>query len=452
MQLTIRATGDNVKAVSYLLAKNPNNLYERNHKGHAVRMFYSLFTDTVLELTVFVTPDPLTLMQQSSNAYDITHYINDREFAVSSIFTSLIRSAFGTALNGQPKENYVQWVNQPFLFDFGIGPVVTDLSDEKIRRLFEPLGYEVGIEYGETNYAFQMKVKSTARYLTLTGNVTLQKGLQQLFVLIPVLDNYKHYFIDENEIEKIKRYGEGWLDTHPEKTFIIQKALRFKEVYSLLEERKENNTSQEKSVSSKVRLNELRYKRIVEVVSNLPVKKSVVDLGSGEGKLAVQLGFIDGVQEILAVEPSEKEQLKARRRFEKVKDRTAFVEPTPMWGSLFYYDERLKNKDVIILCEVIEHIDEERLPKIMDLLLRDYKPGVLLITTPNREYNEVYDMQDAKRHDDHRFEWTRAEFEQWCAEKNQSGHYELTFDGIGEMHAIHGFPTQMCLFVRKGEA
>src|SRR5690606_5945699 len=111
MQMTIRATGDNVKAVSYLLAKNPNNLYERNQKGHLVRMFYSTFTDTELEMTIFVTPDPIELIQNSANSYDITHYINDREFAVSSIFLSLIRSALGTALNGQPKEEYAEWVS-----------------------------------------------------------------------------------------------------------------------------------------------------------------------------------------------------------------------------------------------------------------------------------------------------------------------------------------------------
>ncbi len=451
MQLTIRATGDNVKVISYLLAKNPSNLYERNHKGHSVRMFYSAFTENVLEMTVFVTPDPLALMNHSSNAYDITHYINDREFAVSSIFTSLIRSAFGTALNGQPKDDYVQWVSQSFLFEFGFGPVVSDLSDEQIRALFKPLGYEVGIEYGETDYIFQLKTKSTARYLTLTGDTTLQKGLQQLFMLIPVLDNYKHYFIDESEIDKIKKYGEGWLDDHPQKEFIVRRALRFKEVYSLMEEQNGSDESIVEIPSSKVRLNELRYEKIVEMVRGLPMKKSVVDFGSGEGKLAFQLGFIDGVQEILAVEPSETATLKAMRRFEKVREKDGFVEPTTMWGSLFYYDERLKNKDVIILCEVIEHIDEERLPKVMDLLLDDYKPQVLIITTPNREYNVVYDMQDAKRHNDHRFEWTRNEFEQWCSERNQSGNYELTFEGIGEAQVAYGFPTQMCIFVRKGE-
>lgn len=396
-------------------------------------------------MTAFVVPDPLALMNHSSNAYDITHYINDREFAVSSIFTSLIRSAFGTALNGQPKEEYIKWANEAFAFEFSFGPVVSDLTDDKIRNLFEPLGYRVGIEYGETDYSFQIKTKSTARFLTLSGNVTLQKGLQQLFLLIPVLDNYKHYFIDENEVEKVQRYGEGWLDAHPEKEFIIRRALRFKEVYSLMEDEKPKVEKQ----ASKVRLNDLRYEKIIETISNLPARKSIVDFGSGEGKLATRLGFLDGVQEIFAVEPSETETLKAVKQFEKLKNKEGFVEPTPMWGSLFYYDERLKNKDVIVLCEVIEHIDEDRLPKAMSLIVDEYKPRVLIVTTPNQEYNAVYDMTDAKRHLDHRFEWTREEFESWCADRNHSGSYTLAFEGIGEEHETFGFPTQMCLFVRK---
>ena len=446
MQLTIKATGENVKNVSHLLAKNPNNIYERKNKGHFVRMFYSEFTETALEMTIFVAPDPLELMNHSSNAFDITHYINDREFAVSSIFTSLIRSAFGTALNGQPKEEYAKWVDEPFAFEFSLGPVVSELSDEQISGLFNPLGYEVGIEYGETDYSFQMKTKSTARYITLSADITLQKGLRQLFVLIPVLDNYKHYFIDESEVEKIKRYGEGWLDAHPKKEFIIRKALRFKEVYSLMEEKE---VPVAEKTSTKVGLNNQRYEKIVETITKLPIKKSIVDFGSGEGKLSTQLGFIEGVEEILAVEPSEKETLKAIRRFEKAKNKEGFIEPKTLWGSLFYYDERLKNKDIMILCEVIEHIDEERLPKAIDLILEDYKPNVLIVTTPNQEYNVVYDMTDAKRHSDHRFEWTREEFEKWCTDRNHSGAYMLEFDGIGDVDEAYGYPTQMCMFVRK---
>jgi len=446
MQLTIKATGENVRAISYLLSKNPNNVYERNHKGHLVRLFYSKFVETELEVTIFVSPDPIELIKSNSNSYDITHYINDREFAVSSIFCSFIRSALGTALNGQPKEEYMEWVTHPFPFEFEFGPVVSTLSDEELAELFEPIGYQVTITRPEIDYSFQVKEKSSVRYISLKGMKTLQDGLRQLFVLIPVIDNYKHYFIDEKEIEKLDRYGEGWLEEHPRRDMIYRQALRFKEVYSQIE----NTNLEEKKdePNKKVRLNDLRYGKIVETVV-LMNPRSIVDFGSGEGKLSERLGFIKGVQDILAVEPSESATLKALKRFEKVTNQEDFVIPKTLWGSLFYYDERLKGKDVMILCEVIEHIDEYRLPKILETILHDYQPGALIITTPNQEYNEVYKMNDYFRHNDHRFEWTRAEFRQWCIEQNHRELYDLQFEGIGEEHDTQGFPTQMCVFKRK---
>lgn len=446
MQLTIGAAGDNVKAISYLLSKNPNNIYERNQKGHLVRLFYSKFTDAEVEVTIFVTPDPLELLQNKSNSYDITHYINDREFAVSSIFCSFIRSALGTALNGQPKDEYLEWVDYRFPFTFEFGPVASTLSDQQLADLFEPMGYKVAITRTEIDYSIELKEKSSARIIALSGSQTLQDALRHLFVLIPVIDNYKHYFIDEKEIEKLERYGEGWLEEHPLRDSIYRQALRFKEIYSQVE--KTNVDEKIAEPLKTVRLNDLRYEKIVETAERLE-PKSIVDFGSGEGKLSVRLGFIKGMKELLAVEPSEVENLKAKRRFDKVKGEADFVEPQILWGSLFYYDERLKGKDLIILCEVIEHIDEQRLPKAMDLILHLYAPQSLIITTPNREYNDVYDMEDHFRHSDHRFEWTRQEFQDWCQARNQQNLYELEFQGIGEEHVDQGFPTQMCLFKRK---
>lgn len=444
MQLTIRATSDNVEAITYLLAKNPNNIYERNHKGHHIRMFYNELTETELELTIFVSPDPLALVNHSTGAYDITHYINDREFAVSSIFISLIRSALGTALNGKPKEEYLKWVDHHFPLVFSFGPVATDLNEQEIRNLFEPLDYDVEVEYGETDYSFRLKEKSSACFIILSGHTSLQKALHQLFILIPVLDNYKHYYIDESEIERLKRFGEGWLEDHPQKEFILRRSLRFKEIYSQIEE-----IESSKKKIHPIPLNELRYEKIVNSIRKLPIKEKIVDFGSGEGKLSARLGFVEGVQEILAIEPSETARLKALKRFEKLKDQKGFVEPKMIWGSLFYFDERLKNKDVIILCEVIEHIDEERLPKAIDLILEQYHPVSLIITTPNKEYNHVYQMSEAMRHNDHRFEWSREEFEKWCVRMNHSERYEISFEGIGEQDETHGFPTQMCTFNRK---
>lgn len=451
MQLTIHTTGDNVKAVSYLLAKNPDNLYERNQKGHMVRMFYSKFTEKELKMTIFVTPDPIEMIQNGSNSYDITHYINDREFAVSSIFLSMIRSALGTALNGQPKEEYMEWVSHPFPFTFEFGPVNSSLPDQQVEALFEPMGYQVNITRPDVHYSFQLKEKSAVRTISLTGEQTLQDALRHLFVLIPVIDDYKHYYIDEKEIEKISRYGEGWLENHPMRETIYRRALRFKEVYSLVENGDGEAEAEKAEATARVKgtsLNELRYAKIAETAAALN-PKSVVDFGSGEGKLAVKLGFIDGVKEVLAVEPSQVETMKALRRFEKVEDNENFVKPETLWGSLYYFDDRLKEKDLMILCEVIEHIDEPRLPKVFDLILHHYAPKSLIVTTPNREYNEVYDMDDHFRHADHRFEWTRQEFQNWCEKINYLGLYEIEFAGIGEEHPKQGFPTQMCVFKRK---
>ncbi|KYD07631.1 methyltransferase domain-containing protein [Heyndrickxia sporothermodurans] len=445
MQLSIRATGENVHVISYLLAKNPNNSYERKVKGHLVRLFFSKCSDLEVDFTIFVTPDPIELKKNHANASDITHYINDREFAVSSIFLSLIRTALGTALNGQPIDEYREWVDYPFPFEFNFGPVSSSLSDQEIASLFEPLGYEMFISRDEIDYSFHLKEKSTACFITLKGNTTLQTGLRQLFVLIPVLDNYKHYYIDQKEVEKVERYGSGWLEEHPLKEFILKQALRFKEIYSPMKIEGEIQDSP----NNNVRLNDQRYERIIETVKAAKYKESIVDFGSGEGKLSVRLGFVDGVKEILAVEPSESATIKAIRRFERVESKIDFVTPTTIWGSLFYYDARLKHKDIIILCEVIEHIDESRLPKVMQTIFREYQPKTLIITTPNQEYNNVYDLGNQMRHDDHRFEWTRTEFKKWCTECAEEYPYDLKFEGIGEENERYGFPTQICVFTRK---
>jgi 3' terminal RNA ribose 2'-O-methyltransferase Hen1 len=443
------------------LAKNPYNLYDRDEKSNRVRLVYTVFNEKQAEAVIFVSPDPVELVRNSPNAFDITQYINDREFVVSSLFCSYIRKALGTALNGKPKEDYVEWVDHPFDLQISFGPVASHLSDQKIEELFQPLGYSIHIERGETKYSFELKQKSSARFINVKGHVTVQQALRHLFILIPVIDNYKHYFIDEREIEKLERYGEGWLDEHPLREYIIRQSLRFSELIHKVqiplsideEELSKNEVEKEESPEPKVRLNELRYQAIVEKVKSLSLKDNIVDLGSGEGKLSVRLGEIPGVKEILAVEPSENAQLRAIERFEKVSKNQHYVSPTPVLGSLFYYDDRLLNKDVMILCEVIEHIDEYRLSSIMKTIFSEYQPKIIIVTTPNREYNAVYEMDEAMRHTDHRFEWTRREFKSKCETWIENVPYSMETEGIGQEHEEHGHPTQMCTFVKKeGEA
>ncbi|WP_332645525.1 methyltransferase domain-containing protein [Lysinibacillus sp. 54212] len=425
MQLSIYSKTPYAKELSYLLAKNPNNLYERTEKGHAVRFVYHTLAEEEMYATIFVTPDPLALVY-NEQAYDITHYINDRGFATSSIFLSLIRKALGTALNGKPKEEYATFAEQAFPLQFEFGPVSTKLSDTEIVELFEPLGYSVEFD--------TISEQKRARFIKISGNTTLKRALHQLFVLIPVMDDYKHYFIDEKERERLERYGEGWLHTHPKKDFILKKALRFQHLIGEAPRIKKDS------------LNRQRYEAIVEKVKQV-AHKTVVDLGAGEGKLTALLSEIPTIRELIAVEPSASEIKKATHRFEGLE--TAVL-PKIQWGSLFYWDESLRGKDVMILCEVIEHINEERLPKIMDMLLHDYEPNTLIITTPNAEFNKVYELEEM-RHEDHRFEWTREQFECWCFEMNKHRLYDLQYFGIGAQDAVYGTPTQMCIFKRREE-
>lgn len=446
MQLLLTVKGESAEVVSHLLAKNPSSIYEREEKGFKVRIVYLTFTEDEVKFLIYVKADPIDLVRNSPDTYDISHYINDREFAVSSLFITTIRKALGTALNGKPQEDYIQWVNHPFDLELSFGPVSTDLKDHELKALFEPIGYKVEIERGTSTG----REKSSARFITISGSQTIQNAFRHVFILIPVIDNYRHYFIDEREVEKLDRYGEGWLENHPLKQFIVRRTLRFQVLISQSKFYQKEPKNREQNELSKVRLNELRYEAIVNYIQTLPKKETLVDLGAGEGKLSAQLGFINGVKEILSVEPSNKSRIRAVERFQKI-EHEDFVEPKSMSGSLYYFDSRLLNRDIIILCEVIEHIDEHRLPKIFETILKEYRPKVLIVTTPNQEYNVVYDMDVLMRHQDHRFEWTRDQFRQNVEMWAKDLQYQISFQGIGEEAPPYGHPTQMAIFIREAE-
>ncbi|MDY8095068.1 3' terminal RNA ribose 2'-O-methyltransferase Hen1 [Paenibacillus polymyxa] len=479
MHITLKATGNNAGMISHLLAKNPYNTYDRTEKGARVRMVYTVFTEEEAEIVIQASPDSIDLVKNSPDSYDITQYINDREFVTSSLFCTYIRGSLGTALNGKPKEEYAEWVTHPFALELSFGPVASDLPDSVVEGLFAPLGYQVDIERGEADYSFQLKNRSTVRYVTLSGHQTVQYALRQLLLLIPVLDNYKHYYISEEEFDKLRRYGEGWLSAHPLRELIIRRTLRFTNLIEQFEQSDcdeigikkhiEKDTVQaqkdkheqiqqpeqpheEGKKQPTVRLNELRYQAIMDVIRKLPRRQKIVDLGSGEGKLSARMARMTGVEEIWAVEPSAYAQLRAVERFNKLERHADAISPTPMMGSLFYYDEQLRGKDVMILCEVIEHVDEHRLNRVMKTIVTEYQPGVLIVTTPNREYNEVYRMnQQEMRHGDHRFEWSRSEFQERCEQWIVEAPYSVALKGIGEEVEGFGQPTQMAIFTRRKE-
>jgi hypothetical protein len=120
-------------------------------------------------------------------------------------------------------------------------------------------------------------------------------------------------------------------------------------------------------------------------------------------------------------------------------------------GSLNYLDKRLKGYDVATLIEVIEHLDQSRLDSLQRVLFEFAKPKTIIITTPNVEYNQLFESlaKGKFRHHDHRFEWSRNQFQNWANEAAKEFGYEVSFDQIGPYHEIFGAPTQVGVFKKN---
>ena len=117
-------------------------------------------------------------------------------------------------------------------------------------------------------------------------------------------------------------------------------------------------------------------------------------------------------------------------------------------GSLMYRDERLAGFDAAAVIEVVEHLDPPRLAAFERVLFEFARSKSVVLTTPNREYNVMWDTLPAGqfRHADHRFEWSRSEFQDWANRVASRHGYAVRFVSIGPEHAEHGSPTQMGIF------
>jgi 3' terminal RNA ribose 2'-O-methyltransferase Hen1 len=142
-----------------------------------------------------------------------------------------------------------------------------------------------------------------------------------------------------------------------------------------------------------------------------------------------------------------------RLRLEQLPERQR-ARITLVQGSLMYRDQRMSGFDAATVVEVIEHLDTPRLSVFERVLFEFARPAHAIITTPNAEYNSLFETLPAGqfRHRDHRFEWTRDEFAQWANSITKRFHYEVRFQPIGPEDPERGAPTQMAVFSREAIA
>jgi 3' terminal RNA ribose 2'-O-methyltransferase Hen1 len=463
MFLSITTTHKPTTDLGYLLHKHPDKFQTFELSVGKVHVFYSEKSEEKITVCILLDIDPIDMVRGARNlgndSFALGHYVNDRPYVASSFMSVALSKVFSSAMNGNCKDK-PELVDVKLPIEVTIAVIPAPKGGEiLIRKLFEPLGYNVELirhplddkfpEWGDSKY-FTLKLKNT---------IEVKKLLSHLYVLIPTLDNDKHYFVSQDEIEKLIKKGEGWLIDHPEKEQIIRRYLI--NLNSLSRQAMErlsdgeaiddlNDELLEKSEFQKKKetLHEKRIKVVVEKLLEYGAER-VLDLGCGEGKLIRQLIKQKQFSEIVGMDVSYNELIKAKERLHfdemspKQKSRINLFQ-----GSLTYKDKRLEGYDAAAVIEVIEHLDLNRLNAFERVIFEFAKPKTIIITTPNKEYNVMWEKieQDDMRHDDHRFEWTRQEFSEWSKKIGEKYNYMIKLLPIGEEVEKIGAPSQMAIF------
>ncbi|MEU4692156.1 3' terminal RNA ribose 2'-O-methyltransferase Hen1 [Actinoplanes sp. NPDC023714] len=455
MLLTLTTTHRPATDLGYLLVKHPAKVHTFDVPTGTAYVMYPEATEDRCTAALMLDVDPQRLRAQR-DAFELSQYVNDRPYAASSLLASALAKVFRSALRGASKDR-PDLAAVPIPLEIHV-PVLRG-TVELVNRLFGPLGWDVTA----TRIPLEPEIGGDSRYvdLRLTGELRVADALNHLYVLLPVLDDGKHYWVAPDEIEKLLRSGEGWLAGHPEKVLIARRYLAHRKSYAttalqILAEDEAPATEEEAElpVPRRAPLAEQRRDAVLAALEETGAGR-VLDLGCGGGALLTALMKQRSFTEIVGADVSSRALEIAARRLridrlpDRQRDRIRLIQT-----ALTYRDDRLRGFDAAVLMEVIEHVDLARLPALEMAVFGHARPGAVVVTTPNAEYNVHYEGLTGMRHSDHRFEWTRAEFAAWAERVAAEHGYTVTIRGVGEEHEATGAPTQLALFTidEKNEA
>lgn len=459
MILSISTTYRPATDLGYLLHKNPARLQTFNATFGRAHVFYPEASEERCTACLLLDVDPVGLVRgRGHNGGAEDQYVNDRPYVASSFLSVAIADLLGTAMSGRSKER-PELAEKAIPLEIDIDVLPCRGGDQFLRRLFEPLGYEVTSEQYPLDENFPEWGMSRYFRVSLRATRRLAEVLSHLYVLIPVLDDDKHYFVGADEVEKLLSKGAGWLAQHPEKELISNRYLAYKRslaemaLHRLLVDEPEQDDEtahdkEEEQVEERISLNQQRMGSVLAALK-ASESRSVLDLGCGEGTLLRLLMQERQFARILGMDVSHRalEVASRRLRMDRMppmqRERIELIQ-----GSLIYRDERLAGFDAAAVVEVIEHQDPPRLRSLERALFEFARPSHVVVTTPNIEYNVRFPTLPAGhlRHKDHRFEWTRHEFEAWSASVADRFGYSVRFVPVGPVDPEVGAPTQMAVF------
>ena len=466
MLLTITTTHHPATDLGYLLHKNPSRFQSFPLPFGRADVFYPEAEPDRCTAALLLDIDPVGLVRPRAGAPDsagwLQQYVNDRPYVASSHLSVAIASVFGSALAGRSRER-PELMEQAIPLEAQLPTLPSQEGAGLIRQLFEPLGYDVDIQDHPLDADFPEWGSSPYFSVTIRGTVRLRDLLAHLYVLLPVLDDNKHYWVGDDEVDKLLRFGAGWLGDHPHQELISgrylkhQRGLVRQALAQLLDagqsdpdETAQRHEQGEARLEAPMRLGEQRIQAVLDALRELGAAQ-VLDLGCGEGRLIGELLKEPAVRSITGFDVSHRALELASQRLRLDTLPAAQRERvTLLHGSLTYRDQRLFGHDAAVAMEVIEHIDAPRLGAFEEAIFGAARPGAVLITTPNVEYNALFSglSDGAFRHQDHRFEWRRQEFQNWANAVAERRGYDVRFQNIGPEDDALGAPTQMGVFTR----
>jgi 3' terminal RNA ribose 2'-O-methyltransferase Hen1 len=457
MLLCITYSGENASDLGYLLYKNPSRNQSFDLSFGRAYVFYPEVSADCCTAAMLLEIDPLDLAKGKPGARGggLFDYVSDRPYVSSSFMSTAIARVFGTAMSGRCDSRQTLADS-----DLDLRATVTMLPcrDDPVwlEKIFAPLGYEVKISRYPLDEQSPEWGISPYVDLAVHGKVRLRDLLTHLYVLIPVFDQQKHYWVGQEEVEKLLKHGAGWLEQHPEKAFIANRYFNRQQRFAhdaleQLENSTENPPENDAEENANTpRLNTQRLEAVREILAENGAH-SVIDLGCGDGKLLKGLLQDTRFTRIAGSDVSCSTLERARRRLrlddlpDRLKDRVTLFQ-----SSLTYVDERFAGYDAAVVMEVVEHLDPNRLETFKQVLFGEARPTLVVLTTPNMEFNENYRGIEggALRHSDHRFEFTREAFQSWADSTARQYGYTVEYKAVGDIDGTHGAPTQMGVFTR----